>query len=69
MNIVRLGSCCFTRHRCRAEARHWLAYRRWHGAVWGLDELKEAPEQISQEQLRRELEPYKKSTFCICDIA
>lgn len=54
----------------RAEARHWLAYRRWHGAVWRLDAaLKEAPEQISEEQLRRELEPYKKSTFCICDIA
>ena len=54
----------------RAEARHWLAYRRWHGAVWRLDAaLKEAPEQISEEQLRRELEPYKKSTFCICEIA
>ncbi|CAE7784177.1 unnamed protein product [Symbiodinium sp. CCMP2456] len=53
----------------RPEARQWLAYRRWHGAVWRLDALKEAPEQISEEQLRQELAPYKKSTFCICEIA
>mmetsp|Transcript_58264 Transcript_58264/g.121011 ORF Transcript_58264/g.121011 Transcript_58264/m.121011 type:complete len:431 (-) Transcript_58264:181-1473(-) len=51
----------FLQHRPRAH--HWIAYRYCAGAIWRLDSLKERPEQITGEELVKELSENR--TFAI----
>ena len=55
----------FLQHRPRAH--HWIAYRYCAGAIWRLDSLKERPEQITGEELVKELSENR--TFAIHAIA
>ena len=52
----------FLQHRPGAQD-HWMTYRYYDGAIWRLDSLNKQPEQITAEQLTKELSENR--TFAI----